>query len=106
MTEEKTIDLDNDALEDVGEVDLVFDVIGGDIGKRSARLIRAGGTLVSIVGPSEARPADGLAVDFVVESDRAQLNESAALLRLPAKSTSRALGGCPRHLATPIGPTW
>src|SRR4051794_24374930 len=29
-----------------------------------------------IVGSSEARPADGLAVDFVVESDRAQLNES------------------------------
>src|SRR5262249_22082945 len=39
------VDLDNDALEDVGEVDLVFDVIGGDIGKRSAGLIRAGGTL-------------------------------------------------------------
>jgi NADPH:quinone reductase-like Zn-dependent oxidoreductase len=69
------VDLDNDALEDVGDVDLVFDVIGGDIGKRSARLIRAGGTLVSIVGPSEARPADGLAVDFVVESDRAHLSE-------------------------------
>jgi len=67
--------LDNDALEDVGEVDLVFDVIGGDIGKRSAGLIRAGGTLVSIVGPPDARPADGLAVDFVVESDRAQLGE-------------------------------
>jgi NADPH:quinone reductase-like Zn-dependent oxidoreductase len=30
---------------------------------------------VSIVGPIEARPGDGLAVDFVVESDRAQLNE-------------------------------
>jgi NADPH:quinone reductase-like Zn-dependent oxidoreductase len=30
---------------------------------------------VSIVGPSEARPTDGLAVDFVVESDRAQLSE-------------------------------
>ena len=56
-------------------VDLVFDVIGGDIEKRSAGLIRAGGTLVSIVGPAEARPADGLAVDFVVESDRAQLSE-------------------------------
>jgi NADPH:quinone reductase-like Zn-dependent oxidoreductase len=69
------VDLDNDALEDVGEIDLVFDVIGGDIGKRSAGLIRAGGTLVSIVGPPEARPADGLAVDFVVESDRAQLRE-------------------------------
>lgn len=69
------VDLDNDVLEDVGGVDLVFDLIGGEIGKRSARLIRAGGTLVSIVGPSEARPADGLAVDFVVESDRAQLGE-------------------------------
>jgi NADPH:quinone reductase-like Zn-dependent oxidoreductase len=69
------VDLDNGALEDVDEVDLVFDVIGGDIGKRSARLIRPGGTLVSIVGPSEVRPAGGLAVDFVVESDRAQLNE-------------------------------
>jgi len=53
----------------------VFDVIGGDIQKRSAGLIRAGGTLVSIVGPTEARPTNGLAVDFVVESDRAQLNE-------------------------------
>jgi NADPH:quinone reductase-like Zn-dependent oxidoreductase len=69
------VDLDNEALEDVGQVDLVFDLIGGDIGKRSARLVRAGGALVSIVGPSEARPADGRAVDFVVESDRAQLGE-------------------------------
>ena len=69
------VSLDSDTLEDVGSVDLVFDVIGGDIGKRSARLIRAGGTLVSIVGPSEARPVDGLAIDFVVESDRAQLGE-------------------------------
>jgi NADPH:quinone reductase-like Zn-dependent oxidoreductase len=69
------VDLENDALEDVGGVDLVFDLIGGDIGKRSARLVRAGGTLVSIVGPSEARPVDGLAIDFVVESDRAQLSE-------------------------------
>ena len=30
---------------------------------------------MSIVGPPEARPDDGLAVDFVVESDRAQLSE-------------------------------
>jgi NADPH:quinone reductase-like Zn-dependent oxidoreductase len=69
------VDLEHDVLENVGRVDLVFDVIGGNIGKRSAGLIRAGGTLVSIVGPPEARPADGLAVDFVVESDRAQLSE-------------------------------
>jgi len=69
------VDLDNDSLEDVGGVDLVFDVIGGDIGKRSAALVRAGGTLVTIAGPPEARPADGLAIDFVVVSDRAQLSE-------------------------------
>jgi NADPH:quinone reductase-like Zn-dependent oxidoreductase len=69
------VDLDNDPLEDVGGVDLVFDVIGGDIQKRSAALIRAGGTLVSVVGPTEARPTYGLAIDFVVESNRAQLSE-------------------------------
>ena len=69
------VDLDNQPLEDVGKVDLVFDLIGGDIRKRSARLVRAGGTLVTIVGPSEDRPVDGLTVDFVVESDRAQLGE-------------------------------
>ena len=69
------VDLENDALEDVGGVDLVFDVLGGDIAKRSAGLIRAGGTLVTIAGPTEARPADGLAIDFVVVPDRAQLSE-------------------------------
>src|SRR3954453_3065001 len=51
------IDLDNEALEDAGQVDLAFDLIGGDIGTRSARLLRPGGTLVSVVGPSEVRPA-------------------------------------------------
>jgi len=69
------VDLDNDALEDVGGVDLVFDVIGGDVQRRSAALTRAGGTLVSVVGPPEARPADGRSVDFVVETDRGQLTE-------------------------------
>lgn len=69
------VDLDRDRLEDIGPVHLVFDVIGGDVQKRSVGLIQAGGTLVTIVGPPEARPADGLAIDFVVEADRAQLGE-------------------------------
>jgi NADPH:quinone reductase-like Zn-dependent oxidoreductase len=69
------VDLENDALEDVGGVDVVFDVIGGEVQRRSVGLIRPGGTLVSVVGPPEARPADGLAIDFVVETDRAQLTE-------------------------------
>jgi NADPH:quinone reductase-like Zn-dependent oxidoreductase len=69
------IDLGKDRLEDAGGVDLVFDVIGGDIQKRSAALIRAGGTLVTVVAPTDVRPADGLTIDFVVEADRSQLAE-------------------------------
>ncbi|MER7251721.1 NADP-dependent oxidoreductase [Kribbella sp. NPDC000426] len=69
------VDLGNDSLADVGGVDLVFDVIGGDIQKQSAALVRPGGTLVTVVGPPESRPDDGLAIDFVVEADRAQLIE-------------------------------
>ncbi|WP_109488570.1 NADP-dependent oxidoreductase [Occallatibacter savannae] len=68
------IDLDNNTLEDVRKVDLVFDAIGGEVGKRSASLIRAGGTLVTIMGPIEARPSNGRTIDFVVEPDRAQLS--------------------------------
>jgi NADPH:quinone reductase-like Zn-dependent oxidoreductase len=75
------VDLENEALEDIGNVDLVFDVFGGDTGKRSAGLVRPGGILVTITGPPEARPADGLAVDFVVVSDRAQLGEIARRVR-------------------------
>ncbi len=60
------VDLDKDSLEDVGEVDLVFDVLGGEIAKRSAGVIRAGGTLVTMTGPTEARPAGGLTIDFVI----------------------------------------
>jgi NADPH:quinone reductase-like Zn-dependent oxidoreductase len=71
------VDLDHERLEDVGAVDLVFDVIGGDIGKRSAALIKTGGTYVSIIGETGIRPADGRAIDFVVEADRRQLSEIA-----------------------------
>jgi NADPH:quinone reductase-like Zn-dependent oxidoreductase len=69
------VDLDNDTLEDIGRVDLVFDALGGDIAKRSAGLIRAGGTLVTVTGPTEARLFGGLTIDFVVVPDRAQLSE-------------------------------
>jgi len=69
------VDLENDTLQDVGEVDIVFDVIGGDIQKSSSAMIKAGGTLVSVVGPVEAPPTDARAVDFVVEADRDQLTE-------------------------------
>jgi len=69
------VDLESDALDDLGAVDLVFDVIGGEVQKRSSALLRAGGTLVSVVGPVENQPANGRAIDFVVEADRDQLGE-------------------------------
>jgi NADPH:quinone reductase-like Zn-dependent oxidoreductase len=75
------LDLDHDTPEDLGNVDLVFDVFGGNIQKQSVGLIRPGGTLVSIAGPPEARPKGGLAIDFVVEADRTQLREIAQRVR-------------------------
>ncbi|KQR51372.1 NADPH:quinone reductase [Leifsonia sp. Leaf336] len=69
------VDLESDDLDDLGRVDLVFDVIGGAIQEKSARLIRAGGTLVAITGLGGVRPEDGLSVDFVVESVPSQLTE-------------------------------
>lgn len=69
------VDLDNDALENVGQVDLVFDVLGGDIARRSLDVIRAGGTFVTIAGPVETQSDEIINIDFVVEADRFQLNE-------------------------------
>jgi NADPH:quinone reductase-like Zn-dependent oxidoreductase len=69
------VDLAAGTLADVDEVDLVFDVIGGDVQATSAALVKDGGVLVSVVGPVETIPASGRAVDFVVEADRAQLSE-------------------------------
>src|ERR1041385_8820705 len=57
------IDLESDTLEDAGKVDLVFDVLGGDIVKRSAGVIRPGGTLVTAAGPTAARPVGGVTID-------------------------------------------
>ena len=90
MSQLLAVTICRDALKDVGEVDLVFDVLGGDIAKRSAGLIRAGGTLVTVTGPTEARPSRGLTIDFVVVPDHAQLSELVQRLR----------GG---HLRTNVG---
>ncbi|AKK30956.1 NADP-dependent oxidoreductase [Mycobacterium sp. EPa45] len=66
-------DLGADSLDGIGEVDVVFDVIGGGVLERSAALVRPGGTLVSIAMPPPVHPVGAHAVFFVVEPDRAQL---------------------------------
>ncbi|MGW7403269.1 NADP-dependent oxidoreductase [Streptomyces sp. NPDC054833] len=75
------LDLQADQLEGAGEVDVVFDVIGGEILDRSAALVRAGGTLVTITAPPKVHPKDGRALFFVVEPDRARLTDLVQWLR-------------------------
>jgi NADPH:quinone reductase-like Zn-dependent oxidoreductase len=75
------LDLHDDNLQDAGEVDVVLDVIGGDLRDGSTELLRPGGTLVSIAGPPTTQPRDGRAIFFVVEPDRQQLIELATRVR-------------------------
>ena len=74
------VDLETHRVEDTGEVDVVFDVIGGEILQRSTALVRAGGTLVTIAEPPTIQPENGRAIFFVVEADRSQLAELAQRL--------------------------
>jgi NADPH:quinone reductase-like Zn-dependent oxidoreductase len=75
------VDLGSDDLDEVGPVDVVFDIFGGDIAKRSAPLVRPGGVLVSVAEPVAATPEQGRGVFFVVEPDRSQLVEIAERVR-------------------------
>lgn len=67
------LDLQQDRLDDVGQVDVVFDVIGGEVLDRSAQVVRPGGVLVTVAEPPRVQPVDARAVFFVVEPDRAGL---------------------------------
>jgi NADPH:quinone reductase-like Zn-dependent oxidoreductase len=67
----------------VSGLDLVLDVIGGEIQQRAYAVLRRGGTLVSTVGVASAEQAAALGIDakgFVVEPNGAQLAQIAALL--------------------------
>jgi NADPH:quinone reductase-like Zn-dependent oxidoreductase len=78
---ESFVDLQASRFEDVGEADVILDVIGGEILERSAVVVRSGGTLVTIVGPPKVRPRDGRAIFFVIEPDRARLADLAQRVR-------------------------
>ena len=90
------VDLEASGLDEVGEVDVVLDVIGGEVLERSAGVVRAGGTLVTIAEPPKVRPRDGRAVFFVVEPNRAQLSDLAQRVR---DGRLRVLVGSVRPLA-------
>ena len=75
------LDLETERLEDLDQVDVVLDVIGGEILERSTALVRPGGTLVTIAAPPAVQPADGRTIFFVGEPDRARLAELAQRVR-------------------------
>jgi NADPH:quinone reductase-like Zn-dependent oxidoreductase len=78
------IALDADGLEDVvGQADLVFDTIGGEVLARSPALLRPGGTLVSVATqpPASWKAIREVAfVQFIQESNRVELIELARLV--------------------------
>lgn len=75
------LDLQAGQLHDAGHVDVVLDVIGGDVFDQSVALVRPGGTLVTIAAPPKVQPKDGRAIFFVVEPDRTRLADLARRLR-------------------------
>jgi NADPH:quinone reductase-like Zn-dependent oxidoreductase len=93
------LDLQTDKLEDAGQVDVASDVIGGEILDRSAALVRAGGTLVSISRPPTVQPKDGRAMFFVLEAGRSLLANLAQRLRTDDSSRSSGrYGPWPKRL--------
>ena len=79
---ERFVDLERERFEAVvGQVDLVFDLVGGDVLERSWSVLKPGGVLVSVVqdpGASALAPrADARSIFFVVEAERAELVELA-----------------------------
>jgi NADPH:quinone reductase-like Zn-dependent oxidoreductase len=76
------VDSERQRFEDVvGQVDLVFDLVGGEVLERSWSVLRPGGVVVSVVeDPNElaqARRSDARGVLFVVEAYRHELVELA-----------------------------
>ncbi|MEO3830261.1 NADP-dependent oxidoreductase [Actinomadura sp. B10D3] len=75
-----------DFAEAVRDVDVVIDTIGGDYGSRSLRVLRKGGTLVSLSSPAENPPVReaeelGIRSGFtLVEPDYAGMKAIAALV--------------------------
>jgi len=81
---DRVVDYSTERFEDqVVDVDVVFDAVGGETQARSWAVLRPGGTLVSIVQPPDpeaASAAKGRGVFFVVEPDRAGLESLTELI--------------------------
>src|SRR4051812_21527699 len=67
------VDVDEDGWgTTIGRVDLVYDIIGGDVLGRSAAIVKPGGALVSLVAPPPTDRDDMRSVGFVRDPSGAQ----------------------------------
>lgn len=76
---DRFVDLEQHGWEDtVGQVDLVYDIIGGDVVARSVALVKPGGALVTVMGPPPPTSrTDIRTLFFIRQPNRAQLVELA-----------------------------
>jgi NADPH:quinone reductase-like Zn-dependent oxidoreductase len=75
------VDVEQDGWQDdIEEIDVVFDNIGGDVLTRSISVVKPGGALVSVASPPPADREDIRPVFFVRDPNRAQLVEIAQLV--------------------------
>jgi NADPH:quinone reductase-like Zn-dependent oxidoreductase len=75
------LDLDQDGWETrIDPVDLVYDIVGGDVVARSSAIVKPGGAIVSVMAPVPTDRDDIRAVDFVRDPNGAQLREIARLV--------------------------
>jgi NADPH:quinone reductase-like Zn-dependent oxidoreductase len=78
---ESFVDLErHDWERNLGQVDLVYDIVGGDVLARSMAIVKAGGAVVSIMAPTHTDRTDIRTVAFVRDPSGAQLREIARLV--------------------------
>jgi NADPH:quinone reductase-like Zn-dependent oxidoreductase len=75
------VDVEQDGWETaVGQVDVVYDTIGGDVLARSPGIVKPGGALVSVMAPPQTDRDDIRTVHFVRDPSGAQLREISRLV--------------------------
>jgi NADPH:quinone reductase-like Zn-dependent oxidoreductase len=77
------VDVERDGWERaLGQVDLVYDAIGGDVLARSSAIVKPGGALVSVMAPPPTERDDIRTVHFVRDASGTQLREITRLVDL------------------------
>jgi NADPH:quinone reductase-like Zn-dependent oxidoreductase len=75
------VDVENEGWEKtIGPVDLVYDIIGGDVLARSSTIVKPGGALVTVMGQPPTDRDDIRTAGFVRDPSGAQLREIARLV--------------------------